>query len=77
MLKALDEREREDVRAFEEQAFHRRQEQARRKDSEKRYWTAAGGGGDRFERRWREHGEEEAVARRAREIRERAENSSY
>jgi hypothetical protein len=77
VLKALDEREREDVRSFEEQAFHRHQEQARLKDAEKRYWTAAGGDGDRFERRWREHGEEEAVARRAREIRERAENSSY
>jgi len=69
--------EREELHAFEEQAFHRRQEQARLKDSEKRYWTAAGGDGDRFERRWSEGGEEEAVARRAREIRERAENSAY
>ncbi len=77
VLKALDEREREDVRAFEEQAFHRHQEQAMHKDSEKRYWTAAGGDGDRFERRWSEGGEEEAVARRAREIRERVEGSPY
>jgi hypothetical protein len=77
VLKALDEREREDVRSFEELAFQRHQEQARIKGAEKRYWTAAGGDGDRFERRWSEGGEDEAVARRAREIRERAENSPY
>ncbi len=69
--------ERKELLSFEKQAFHRHQKQARHKDSEKHFWIAAGGDGDRFERRWREHGEEEAIARRAREIRERAENSPY
>lgn len=72
----LSEGEKEQLDSYEKQAFERHQEQARHKDSEKRYWIAAGGDGDRFERRWRESGEEEAIARRAREMRERAERSS-
>lgn len=76
ILGELSAAEREELHSFEEQAFHRHQEQARHKDSEKRYWEAAGGDGEHFERRWRESGEEEAIARRAAEMRERAERSS-